>query len=131
MSAARRRLPIALVLAGALGLVGACRSAQEDDAASSAQVFGAAPGSESAARAPASVSGTTVLAATGRPLGGVLVRGPGGLETTSDAQGRFVLEGLAVGVSGVLEASSDSGLVAKNRLRPLKSGVLEVVLRLR
>lgn len=77
------------------------------------------------------VFGTVVEAASGRALAGVEVKGPGGHRTWSDTEGRFRLEGFQVGVSGTLEASSASGLVGENRLRPLTGGELEVVIRLR
>jgi len=77
------------------------------------------------------VAGTTLDARTGKPLAGVRVVGPGGVEAVSDAQGRFLLRGLAPGVSGELVATAPSGLQARNRLRGLVGGTLEVVLRLR
>lgn len=77
------------------------------------------------------VTGTVLDARTGKPIAGALVRGPGGVETKSDTHGRFVLRGLALGVSGDLVGTSAAGLSGKNRLRELASGPLEVVLHLR
>lgn len=77
------------------------------------------------------VTGTVLDARTGKPIAGAMVSGPGGLETKSDAHGRFVLRGLALGVSGDLVGTSASGLTGKNLLRALEGGPLEVVLHLR
>lgn len=77
------------------------------------------------------VTGTVLDARTGKPIAGAVVRGPGGIETKSDAHGRFVLRGLAPGVSGELVGTSESGLTGKNLLRALEGGPLEVVLHLR
>jgi len=77
------------------------------------------------------VVGTALEASTGKPVAGVLVEGPGGTRATTDAGGRFVLRGLAVGMEGDLRGSTESGLTGSNRLRPLKAGQLEVVLFLR
>lgn len=77
------------------------------------------------------VTGTVLDARTGKPVPGALVRGPDGVESKSDARGRFVLKGLALGVSGELVGTTTSGLTGKNRLRALEAGVLEVVLYLR
>lgn len=77
------------------------------------------------------VTGTVLDARTGKPVAGALVRGPGGVEARSDAGGRFVLRGLALGASGELVATTEAGLRGKNLLRPLASGPLEVVLHLR
>lgn len=77
------------------------------------------------------VVGTAVEAATGRPLAGVSIQGPGGSQAVSDAEGRFVLRGLAEGMEGELVGTTEAGLRGSNRLRPLKAGRLEVVLFLR
>ena len=77
------------------------------------------------------VTGTVLDARTGKPIAGAVVRGPGGAETKSDAHGRFVLRGLALGVSGELVGTSECGLTGKNLLRALEGGPLEVVLHLR
>jgi hypothetical protein len=78
---------------------------------------------------PAVVVGTVVDGATGRPVQGASVAGPGGRETVSDARGRFELD-LAVGLEGPLVARAGK-LVGENRLRPLEAGRLEVVILLR
>ena len=81
---------------------------------------------------PAIVEGTTVDAATGEPLAGVLVTGPGDLRTRSDERGRFRLRGLPQGTEGELQAVTDTGLEGVVRLRPLSGGrPLEVVIHLR
>jgi hypothetical protein len=77
------------------------------------------------------VTGTVVDARTGKPISGALVRGPGGVETRSDASGRFVLRGLAPGAAGELVGTTEAGLRGKNLLRALEGGALEVVLHLR
>jgi hypothetical protein len=77
------------------------------------------------------VTGTVLDARTGKPLRGALIRGPGGVEAKSDASGRFVLRGLALGSQGELVATTEGGLQGKNRLRPLEGGVLEVVVHVR
>lgn len=77
------------------------------------------------------VTGTVLDARTGKPVAGALIRGPDGVETRSDARGRFVLRGLRLGASGELVGTTEAGLAGTNRLRPLESGPLEVVLHLR
>ncbi len=77
------------------------------------------------------VMGTALEASTGKPMAGVQIEGPGGARATTDASGRFVLRGLAVGMEGELRGTAESGLTGANRLRPLKAGQLEVVLFLR
>jgi len=77
------------------------------------------------------VMGTVLDARTGKPIAGAIVRGPGGVETKSDAHGRFVLRGLALGASGELVGTTEAGLSGKNFLRALEGGPLEVVLHLR
>jgi len=103
-----------LVLAACLALV-ACGSGDYDNPP---------PGT-------AVVTGTTLDAATGEPLGGVQVVGPGDAQTTSDEAGRFVLVGLPEGLAGELTARTDDGREATNPLRPLRNERLEVVLHLR
>jgi hypothetical protein len=76
------------------------------------------------------VTGTVVDARTGRPVAGARLQGPGGVEATSDARGRFLLRGLALGASGDLVATWD-GLSGRNRLRALAGGPLEVVVHVR
>lgn len=77
------------------------------------------------------VTGTVLEARTGRPVAGARVRGPGGVEATSDAQGRFVLRGLHLGASGELVGTSKAAGQGRNVLRELEGGPLEVVLYLR
>ena len=74
------------------------------------------------------VHGTVLEAATGEPLAGVLIRGPGGATATSDAGGRFALE---VAGAGDLVAEGPGGLSATNPLQPARGERLEVVLHLR
>ena len=114
----------ALLLAGAL----ACGTSQKagrdpEPAALLTQV--------SSDRGPAIVTGTTIEAASGTPLSGVLIEGPSGTQAYSDEKGRFELRGLSVGESGELIASNGEELRGKVRLRPLTGGELEVVLYLR
>ncbi len=78
----------------------------------------------------ATVVGTAVDAASGERLAGVRVLGPDGLETRTDASGRFELAGLPLGWRGPLLAEGPGGLKASLRLRPLTAGRLEVVVRL-
>lgn len=117
--------PILLFLA-AVALGAGCRNPPSPGAGESAR--SAAP--VAAGPGPV-VTGTVLDARTGKPIAGALVRGPGGLETKSDARGRFVLRGLAPGVPGELVGTSESGLTGKNLLRALEGGPLEVVLHLR
>jgi len=112
----------ALLLA-ALALSAGCRNPAPDP------VAGRSSAPVAAGPAPI-VMGTVLDARTGKPIPGALVRGPGGVETKSDAHGRFVLRGLAIGASGELVGTSD-GLTGKNVLRTLEGGPLEVVLHLR
>ena len=77
------------------------------------------------------VSGTTVDAATGEPLAGVEVTGPGGVSAVSDVRGRFRLEGLSEGASGEVVARAADGRMGSLTLRPLANARLEVVLYLR
>lgn len=79
----------------------------------------------------ATIVGTTLDAATGEPLEGVEVTAPGGAHATSGPDGRFSIPGLAIGTEGTLTARASDGRKAENRLRPLRAGELEVVLRLR
>jgi hypothetical protein len=118
---------LSFLLVAACAALAACRNPSEAEDGSSRE-FGPAP----VARGPAPiVTGTVLDARTGRPVAGALVRGPGGAEAESDARGRFVLRGLALGVEGELVATTEAGLSGKNHLRPLASGPLEVVLHLR
>jgi len=115
-----------LILSVCAALALACRNPSGVDSSE------AAAASAPAAVGPAPiVTGTVVDARTGQPVSGALVRGPDGVEAKSDARGRFVLRGLHLGAFGELVATTEAGLSAKNRLRPLESGPLEVVLHLR
>ena len=121
----RPLLVLAVLHCACLAGLAACRnpSSDEADAASAAAETYTGP-------APV-VTGTVVDARSGKPIAGAVVRGPGGLETKSDARGRFTLRGLAHGASGELVATSEAGLAGKNVLRPLEGGPLEVVIHLR
>ncbi|MBI5434668.1 MAG: carboxypeptidase regulatory-like domain-containing protein [Planctomycetes bacterium] len=77
------------------------------------------------------VRGTVLDAESGEPLADATVTAPDGSETRSDASGRFEFVDLAEELSGPLRAASADGRSAENPLRPLRRGVLEVVLRLR
>ena len=111
-----------LALLLALG-AGACRNPSADAAGA---------GRSSAATGPGPVvMGTVLDARSGRALAGALVRGPGGVEAVSDAQGRFVLLGLPLGAVGELVGTTEAGLRGTNRLRTLSAAPLEVVLHLR
>lgn len=117
--------PFLLFLAAVAPAV-ACRNPPASEAGEGAR--GAAP----VASGPGPiVTGTVLDARTGKPIPGALVRGPGGVETKSDARGRFVLRGLAPGASGELVGTTVAGLSGKNLLRVLEGGALEVVLHLR
>ncbi len=116
-----------LGLIGLLLALASCRNSTAADVGL-VPVFGRAP---RAAGPDPVVSGTALEARSGKPVAGATIRGPGGVETTSDASGRFVLRGLPAGASGELVGTTASGLSGKNRLQPLQGGVLEVVLYLR
>ena len=78
---------------------------------------------------PPVVMGTVIEASSGKPVEGAVVRAPDGTETTTDAEGRFRLKGLAHGTQGPLTATL--GLLRGTvQLRPLEGGRLEVVLHL-
>jgi len=113
------------VLLPLFALLVACRnpSPSEEAPANRAAPAAAGPGPI--------VTGTVLDARTGKPIPGAVVRGPGGVETKSDARGRFVLRGLTLGASGELVGTSEAGLSGKNLLRALAAGPLEVVLHLR
>ena len=118
---------IALTLA--LLLIAACGSSQSDDGE---PAFG--PGAEAGRISegpPPVVVGTVMDASTGRPVVGALVQAPDGLSVLSEAGGRFVLRGLALGTEGVLEVLTEDGRKGQVHLRPLSSGELEVVLYVR
>ena len=90
-----------------------------------------APALSGAGETTAAISGTVVDALTGLPVAGVSIEGPGGARATSDERGRFHLTGLPVGAEGEVVARAKDGAEARNPLRPLRSGTLEMVLRLR
>lgn len=81
--------------------------------------------------AEAGVHGTVVEAGTRLPLSGASVTAPDGSRVRSDAQGRFRIDGLALGLQGELSAEAPGGLTGSVPLRPLRPGVLEVVIHLR
>jgi hypothetical protein len=116
----------ALMLAACAALLAGCRNPDGSEDGGAVQSSG--PGLSGPAPV---VTGTVLDARTGKPIPGALVRGPNGVETKSDARGRFVLRGLALGVSGELVGTTESGLSGRNRLRVLEGGPLEVVLHLR
>ena len=92
-------------------------------------LLAACGGPHTGAPAPgtAVITGTTLDAATGQPLAGVEVTGPGGQRTTSDPAGRFVLRGIPEGQTGEVRARAPDGREAANPLRPLQNERLEVV----
>jgi hypothetical protein len=120
-----RSLPILAAIAGSL-LVAGCGSNGSRSEAS--QPYPALSG---AGETTAEIRGTVVDALSGAPVAGVSIEGPAGARATSDEHGRFHLSGLPVGAEGELVARSKQGMEARNPLRPLRSGTLEVVLRLR
>ena len=89
------------------------------------------PAAPPRARGPARVVGTALEAATGRPIRGARIEGPGGVLAESDAEGRFELRGLELGAVGVLRATAPGGLEGENPLRALQTERLEVVIYLR
>jgi len=115
-----KRLPLLTLLV----LVPACRNPTESNGE------GAHAGAPAATGPAPLVTGTVLDARTGKPVAGARVVGPGGVEAKSDAQGHFVLRGLALGAEGEL-VGTEAGRTGKNRLRALASGPLEVVLYLR
>jgi hypothetical protein len=100
----------ATLLIASLTLVGCSGSGAERQGSSA--VHGKPPASGTAI-----VTGTTLDAATGQPVGGVEVSGPGGVTATPDDAGRFVLKDLPEGVAGELRARSRDGKQAVNQLR--------------
>ena len=113
----------AVLLAGAALLPCACGTSAKEQPRSQTP---AAP------RGPVVIRGTTLDAATGAPLAGVEIEGPGGLTAVSGPDGRFELRGLEAGRGGVLLARTPDGeRTATNRIRRLREGALEVVLHLR
>jgi hypothetical protein len=122
-----RNLLASLMSCLLLCALGACGT---DGAGGASGSSGPAASAALGARA-ATITGTVVDADSGAPVAGASIEGPGGARASSDAQGRFTLSGLPVGVEGELVARGQDGAEARNRLRPLRPGTLEVVLRLR
>lgn len=89
------------------------------------------PALSGAGETSAEISGTVVDALSGLPVAGAKIEGPGGTRATSDEHGRFHLRGLPVGAEGEIVARGKDNAEARNQLRPLRPGNLEVVLRLR
>jgi len=122
----------AAALLGAL-LTGSCGSSEVEGEPGPRADYQTNPGSgaRAARGGPARIVGTTVDASSGEPLAGCLVQGPGGTQATSDRSGRFEIRDLPVGAAGELVATAEDGRSGRNRLRPLKSGSLEVVVFVR
>ena len=78
----------------------------------------------------AAITGFTLEAATGEPLAGVTIEGPRDTRAMSDAAGRFSLDGLEVGESGILRAHHSDGLVGELPFTALEAGAREVVFHL-
>lgn len=76
------------------------------------------------------VCGTVLDAGTGILEAHALVEGPDGKSTHTDSNGRFALEGFAIGTDGEVTAKTEDGRRASVRLRHLAAGRLEVVLQL-
>lgn len=77
------------------------------------------------------LTGTVLDAASGEPVPDAVVEAPGGISVRTDAHGRFRLAGLPEGATGEIVARGPQGKEARNPLRPLRPGTLEVVLHLR
>lgn len=121
-----RRCAGHVLAAALLGLLAACEaSGRERDTPAPA-----GPAAHVPRGGPPVLVGTAVDAATGRALSGVTVTLPDGTTGLSDETGRFELRGMPIGLAGVLKATHKSGLVGENRLLPLASGRLEIVVRL-
>ena len=78
----------------------------------------------------ATVVGSVIDAATGKPAPGIRLEGPSGCTATSDDDGRFEMEGLRAGDSGEIVAKATDGRRGVVTLRPLAAGRLEVVVQL-
>jgi hypothetical protein len=124
-----QRLSPAPLLAVALSLAPAACGTDGGERASGSTAL--APAEVVRGARVAEVTGTVVDAETGAPVAGASIEGPAGSRATSDAQGRFTLSRLPVGSEGEVVARTEDGAEARNRLRPLRAGTLEVVLRLR
>jgi hypothetical protein len=74
------------------------------------------------------IVGTVVDAATGKSVANAKVEGPGGRKTSSDDNGRFRFEGLEIGTTGEVKASTSDGRTATVPLRRLSDKKLEIVL---
>jgi hypothetical protein len=83
------------------------------------------------AETSAVIVGTVLDAATGKPVEGARVEGPGGRKTRSDQRGRFELRGLGVGTTGEVRASTGDGKSGSVSLRRLSAGRLEIVLHVK
>ena len=114
-------------LAALVLLASACGSNSVDRAPGSPY----SPALSGAGETSAEISGTVVDALSGLPVAGASIEGPAGTRATSDEHGRFRLKDLPVGAEGELVARTKDGSEARNPLRPLRPGTLEVVLRLR
>jgi hypothetical protein len=77
------------------------------------------------------IVGTVVDAATGKSVANARVEAPGGRKTTSDDTGRFRIEGLEMGTTGDVKASTSDGRTASVPLRRLSDKKLEIVLYLK
>lgn len=107
---------IGLVLLLALAAGCACT----DSGPANSQANSAATGAE--------LSGTVLDRGTGTPIEGAEVVLPNGRKTKSDAAGRFLIQDLAEGLSGLVSARASDGREGHVTLRPLAPGRLEVVL---
>jgi hypothetical protein len=117
-------------LVALLALLAASCGANRVDRAADGQAALARP-VPAAARGPVRIVGTAMDATTGRPVAGARVVGPEGVEARSDGEGRFELRGLSAGSEGELRATTEDGRAGRNRIRPLRRSVLEVVVWLR
>lgn len=116
--------PAAALLVLVLSALAACCADERGSARTGAG------GRDSVADAPATIAGTLLDAASGEPVPNVTVRGPRSTSSRSDERGRFELDGLRVGDEGDVVAETGDGRRATLRVRPLRSGRLEVVLHL-
>ena len=105
----------------------ACRSSKEEEENEAAAPLLAAVDLEAG---PPVIVGTVVEASSGEPVAGARVVAPDGTAAVTDAEGRFLLKGLALGTAGDLVATA-GGRRGAVRLRPVSEGRLEVVLHVR